>query len=104
MSDDRSLAAEATSSSSELAGTIWMSWLADGHGRPTITPAHVYELIQSPLMTYLQLQIMLHILYEGLLCYLMDGSTPGKRMVGSRVLLIDGACTRTPTSVPRTWL
>jgi uncharacterized RDD family membrane protein YckC len=45
----------------------------------------------QPLMTYLILQMTLHVLYEGCLTYFWNGSTPGKRLLGLAVTRADAS-------------
>jgi uncharacterized RDD family membrane protein YckC len=43
------------------------------------------------MMTYLMLQMTLHILYDGFLTYIWSGSTPGKRLLGLAVSTNDAS-------------
>ena len=48
-------------------------------------------LFVQNLMTYLILQMTLHILYDGCLAYLWNGATPGKRLMGLAVSNADAS-------------
>ena len=51
----------------------------------------VLMLRAQNLMSYLILQMALHILYEGCLTYMWCGSTPGKRLMGLAVSTTDAS-------------
>ncbi len=51
----------------------------------------VSMLCSQNLMTYLMLQMALHVLYEGCVTYMWSGSTPGKRLLGLAVSTTDAS-------------
>jgi hypothetical protein len=60
---------QAGAASAELASTIGLALVAQGQGRPDITPAHVHQFVGSELMGYLMTQLLIHVLYDGVLAY-----------------------------------
>lgn len=67
-----------------------LALLGGGEGRPAFTPGHAYEFFNSNLFVYFVLQMSLHIAYDGMLSYIWDGSTPGKRLLGLAVTGVGG--------------